>query len=70
VSPQNADRAASSAKQRTAELPPVPRASHPMTSKRPAPSASSAALFPRTKATPETPGPPGLTNREPIRRSA
>ena len=54
-------------KQRTRVLAQVPRGSQLTTSKRPSPNASIPSGSPCTRPTPVSPGPPGLTNRVPIR---
>jgi hypothetical protein len=64
---QKASRSALLAKQLTGVLPPEPRGSQPTMSNRPPVMASSAPPCSVTAATPESPGPPGLTNNEPIR---
>ena len=53
--------------QSTGELPCVPRGSQPTMSKRPPPHASKSAPPVWTSSTPLSPGPPGLTNIDPIR---
>ena len=64
---QNAARSLLSAKQLAGVLRAVPRRSQPTMSNRPAVSASRASPRPATMSTPESPGPPGLTNSDPIR---
>src|SRR3954449_6202850 len=49
---------------------PVPRGSQLATSKRPPPKRSYLGPLPITVATPGTPGPPKLTNSDPLRRLA
>src|SRR3954452_3959345 len=64
---QNWSRSASLRKQVTGELALVPRGSQPTTSKRPPPHWSKSAHDSPTTVTPLWPGPPGLTNADPMR---